>query len=182
MFITTGLGGQVLSFRTLLPCHSLAGCIGEVEPVPNSGGNMKFTRLITFIMVIVMACTVWTPAPAFAKQLSTGASLTAQAKAKPKSKAKVSKFTTIKWKNMTGGVMTLTLISLDGKNPNYTFSVGNNAVSNFVFNAGYYSYTVTSTACIEPWSGRARYAAKKISSPIYMCANYWYPMHNKDKK
>jgi hypothetical protein len=97
---------------------------------------MKTVRLITLVIVLALAFSVWGPAPVLAKSADPS-----QALAGDFAKSSMVKLTI---SNRTGGTL---YISLTGPKGNYWFAASKQGKSNFQILPGKYTYTITASNC-----------------------------------
>jgi YHS domain-containing protein len=98
---------------------------------------MKTARLVSIILVLVIAFSVFTPAPAYAKSAEAAATFSMVEKAK----STVARLTIT---NKTGGTM---YISVSGAGRSYYFAASNAGKNTFELLPGKYTYTITTSAC-----------------------------------
>ena len=97
---------------------------------------MKNVRLITIVIVLALAFSVWGPAPVLAKSADHSPALTADFAKSSKVKLTIN--------NKTGGTL---YISLTGPKGNYWFAASKQGKSNFQILPGKYTYTITASNC-----------------------------------
>jgi hypothetical protein len=107
----------------------------------NFGGMMKKVRWFTFLVLLALFFSVWTPAPVAAKAETTLVTIGASSgNPEPAAAPETIKLTV---QNKTGGTV---YVKLSGT-ASYYFAATNQGKTTFMIKPGKYTYTITASAC-----------------------------------
>jgi len=124
---------------------------------------MKTLRLFTLMMLIVLVLSMWTPAPAYAKQLSN-ASADTPTLAVELAKVKLAR---LRVNNKTGGTL---YVRFSGER-SYSFATASQGKTTFasIIQSGKYIITVTSSACSGHLTFKRKIKGGTVSLPGFVC-------------
>lgn len=122
---------------------------------------MKAVRLITFILVLAIAFSVWTPSTAYAGSAAGSATHSMIEKAK-------STVVRISVTNKTGGTMYINLV---GEGRSYFFAAPKIGKNTFEILPGKYTYTLTNSACRGSFSKTRSFKSGSASLGAWMCSH-----------